>query len=135
MRLLMVGTSAETEKLLRRLTLKAGHSMTWLGDGELPRPPIDYDLVLVEAGVDRADLLAAVYQIQARAPHTPILSLGWLDRDKRPARRAHVCGVMKSADGSFISHCQMRQDAIAPVQDFLRDLEAPGTPFTFVYQG
>ena len=131
----MVGTSSETKKLLHRLTVKTGHSLTWLGDGEVPTRLNEYDLVLVEAGVERTDLLDAVHQIQARAPRTPILSLGWLDRKQGRTRGPRVCGIMKSADGGFITHCQMHQAAIAPVEALLRELETPGEPFTFVYQG
>ena len=146
MRLLLVGGSAETKKILNKLLRRSGHILEWRDSAECHSTDLTgYDIVLVDGSLKACEeepcLRDLLRKVRGRFPQVKIVVLNVLGtltnvEDYTTAHR-NACGAIKSGDGMWQLRCRLHELALREDQAPLLDAIARPLcePITFEYQG
>lgn len=146
MRLLLVGGSTETKRILNTLLRKSGHILEWRDSAECHSADLtEYDILLVDASFNACEeepcLRDLLRKVRGRFPQVKIVVLnvlGALTNAEDYATAHHnACGAIKSGDGMWQLRCRLHELARREAQALLLDAIARPAcePITFEYQG
>lgn len=147
MNILLLGEAPGARRILSQILEKSRHRMVQQTWEEMPEPYLEqYDMVLVDGNVcdcaQQARLLQWVRTARSRYPDLPVAALNYLGtpaptENTRPDAASHSCGITESANGVWLTHCQLKELALSETAALLRDAceRKPLEPIVFEYSG
>ncbi len=146
MKLLLLGGSADTKKILNKLLRKSGHILESRDSAECHSTDLtEYDMLLVDGSLkaceEEPSLHDLLRKVKGKFPQLKIVVLNVLgaltNAEGCATAYRNSCGAIKSGNGMWQLRCRLHELALSEAQALLLDAVArpPCEPITFEYQG